>query len=132
MHNIKIFISHRIEFDSRTIDNPLFFPVRCGAIDDQRTNHTIPGDDTGDNVSELRVSFGEFTVQYWAWKNIEADYYGILHYRRYFSFSPCLYTNTEHDQIIDPFLDDRAIKRYKLMDAEWMRNVIEDHDAKRH
>lgn len=129
MRDIKIFVSHRIEFDSRMIDNPLFYPVRCGAVDDHRTGHKIPGDDTGDNISSYRVSLGEFTVMYWAWKNIKADYYGIYHYRRYFSFSPRLYKNTEHDQIRDPFPDNRAIKRYCLKDEQRMRDIIGAHDA---
>ena len=129
MSDIKIFVSHRIEFDSRTIDNPLYYPVRCGAVDDNRSGHKLPGDNTGDHVSRYRVSFGEFTVMYWAWKNVKADYYGIGHYRRYFSFSPRFYKNTEHDQIIDPYLDRRAIKRYHLTDVKRMRDLIEAHDA---
>lgn len=30
--DIKIFVSHRIDQDSITIDNPLYIPVRCGAV----------------------------------------------------------------------------------------------------
>jgi lipopolysaccharide biosynthesis glycosyltransferase len=87
MSDIKIFVSHRIDQDSETIDNPLFHPVRCGAVFDKRENKpNIPGDDTGDNISEKRLSYCELTVQYWVWKNVEADYYGFCHYRRYFSF----------------------------------------------
>jgi lipopolysaccharide biosynthesis glycosyltransferase len=86
--DIKIFVSHRIDQDSETIDNPLFVNVRCGAVYDTRENVSMLGDDTGDNISEKRESFCELTVQYWAWKNVEADYYGLCHYRRYLSFSP--------------------------------------------
>ncbi|MDR0643885.1 MAG: DUF4422 domain-containing protein, partial [Treponema sp.] len=84
MSDIKIFVSHRIDKDSETINNPLFYPVRCGAVFDEREDKpNIPGDDTGDNISEKRLSYCELTVQYWAWKNVEADYYGLCHYRRY-------------------------------------------------
>lgn len=85
--DIKIFVSHRIDLDSETIDNPLYIPVRCGAVYDERENVTMLGDDTGDNISEKRMTFNELTVQYWAWKNVQADYYGLCHYRRFFSFS---------------------------------------------
>ena len=36
--DIKIFVSHRIDLDSETIDNPLYIPVRCGAVYDEREN----------------------------------------------------------------------------------------------
>ena len=73
--DIKIFVSHRIDLDSETIDNPLYVPVRCGAVYDEREGVRMLGDDTGDNISERRMSFCELTVQYWAWKNVKADYY---------------------------------------------------------
>ncbi len=41
-------------------------------------------DDSGDNISEKHDLYSEFTVNYWIWKNSEADVVGINHYRRYF------------------------------------------------
>lgn len=84
--DIKIFVSHRIDLDSETIDNPLFIPVRCGAVYDKRENVTMLGDDTGDNISEKYKGFRELTVQYWAWKNIKADYYGFCTNQKYLCF----------------------------------------------
>lgn len=75
--DIKIFVSHRIDLDAETIDNPLYVNVRCGAVFDKRENVDMLGDDTGDNISEKRDMYNELTVQYWAWKNVEADYYGL-------------------------------------------------------
>ena len=63
------------------VDNPLYVPVRCGAaLDENDKGNAIMGDNTGDNISEKRISFCEYTVQYWAWKNYDADYYGLCHY----------------------------------------------------
>ncbi len=85
--DIKIFVSHRIDQDSETIDNPLYIPVRCGAVYDQRENVEMLGDDTGDNISEQYKSYEDLTVQYWAWKNVKSDFYGFCTCQKYFSFN---------------------------------------------
>ena len=41
------------------------------------------GDDSGDNISAQNCYYSELTGMYWAWKNSDADYIGICHYRRY-------------------------------------------------
>lgn len=50
----------------------------------------LPGmlhDDEGEHISERNRSYCELTVQYFAWKNLDADYYGFFHYCRYMDFS---------------------------------------------
>ena len=122
--DIKIFVSHRIDLDSETIDNPLYIPVRCGAVYDERENVTMLGDDTGDNISEKRNSFCELTVLYWAWKNVKADYYGLCHYRRYLSFSSVNYNNTDDfNQVQESVIDDTFVEKYALNDSN-MRSII--------
>ena len=83
---VAIFVSHRIDLSCETPESSIYHPVRCGAVFDESEQTTIPGDDTGDNISYLRNSYCELTVQYWAWKNFDSDYYGLCHYRRYFFF----------------------------------------------
>jgi len=61
----------------------LLVPVQVGAA---LTGKRYPGflpDDAGENISLQNRSYCELTAQYWAWKNVKADYYGFFHYRRY-------------------------------------------------
>lgn len=130
--DIKIFVSHRIDLDSAMIDNPLYIPVRCGAIYDKNTSSNILGDDTGDNISEKRMSYCELTVQYWAWKNIKADYYGICHYRRYISFSSDKYhasvRECDNGCVTEKYLDEEDIIKKHGLDPKTMSETIKKYD----
>lgn len=42
-------------------------------------------DNTGDNISSKNANFCELTGLYWAWKNLNAEYLGLAHYRRHYS-----------------------------------------------
>ena len=125
--DIKIFVSHRIDVDSYIINNPLYVNVRCGAFYDNKKSNLI-GDDTGISISEKRETLNEFTVQYWAWKNVKADYYGLCHYRRYLSFSDQQYPLGENGHVIIPTLDDVSANQYGLLDIEKMKEQICKYD----
>lgn len=126
--DIKIFVSHRIDLDSETIDNPLYIPVRCGAVYDERENVTMLGDDTGDNISEKRATFNEFTVMYWAWKNIDADYYGLCHYRRFLSFyGEDLPFSVLRQGAVDS-MSPATLQYYGFEDEHRIRKIIEETD----
>ncbi len=80
---VKIFISYHKE--GETLKSEIMTPIHVGAarsdvmLDMQR-------DDEGDNISAKNDRYCEITAQYWAWKNVDADYYGFMHYRRHFAF----------------------------------------------
>ncbi len=62
-----------------------YFPLHVGkrrARIKGMTEYT--GDDTGINISGRNPYFCELTGLYWMWKNLDADYLGMVHYRRYF------------------------------------------------
>lgn len=74
-------------------------------------------DDDGENISEKNPMYCELTTQYWAWKNIDAEYYGFCHYRRYFDFSEVEHEENDYGEVIDDYIDDAAVRKYKLDDA---------------
>lgn len=79
--NIKIAVaSHK---DYWMPDDPIYLPIQVGAIG----KDSILGfqrDDEGDSISEKNSRYCELTGLYWAWKNLDADYIGLSHYRRHF------------------------------------------------
>lgn len=127
--DIKIFVSCRIDTDSNLIHNPLYVPVRCGAVFDTSSSSKYLGDNSGDNISDRRNSFCEFTVQYWAWKNVKADYYGLCHYRRYLTFNKKEFRANAQEQVMEGMLDNHAIAKYDLLNEKRMRSIIEGCDA---
>ena len=63
-------------------NDPLYLPLHVGAEGKEPFGFT--GDNTGDHISAKNPTFCELTGLYWAWKNLDADYIGLAHYRRHF------------------------------------------------
>ena len=80
--NVKIIIATHKKTDL-PIDH-LYLPIHVGK--EGKDNIGYEGDDTGDNISFKNPYYSELTAVYWAWKNLDADYIGLVHYRRYFSY----------------------------------------------
>lgn len=62
---------------------PMYVPIHVGKEGKSDLGYT--GDNTGENVSTTNPRLCELTGLYWAWKNLKADYIGLVHYRRYFT-----------------------------------------------
>lgn len=66
-------------------DDDVYLPIHVGKAGQKDIGFI--GDDTGENISYKNANYCELTGMYWAWKNLQADYIGLCHYRRYFTNS---------------------------------------------
>ena len=64
-------------------EDPVYMPMHVG----RAISAPLPycGDDNGDHISGKNRTFCELTAIYWAWKNLDDDFIGLCHYRRYFA-----------------------------------------------
>lgn len=60
----------------------MYLPVHVGK--EGKKSIGFKGDNSGKNISIKNPNFCELTGLYWAWKNLDADYIGLAHYRRHF------------------------------------------------
>ena len=67
----------------RMPSDDMYMPIQVGAEGKKDIGYTR--DNTGENISNLNDRLCELTGLYWLWKNYDAEYYGLVHYRRYFS-----------------------------------------------
>lgn len=81
---IKIFCAYHK--DAPIIKNEIIEPIQVGRELSDSVISEIIGDNTNDNISYKNNIYCELTATYWAWKNSQANYIGLAHYRRFFSF----------------------------------------------
>lgn len=101
---------------------PLFEAIQCGAALNSAISDTIP-DNTGDNISAWNREYCELTAHYFAWKNIQADYYGFCHYRRFF----CAQDSTTSAYLARGVLSEKE-RTVLLRDEEYWRSFIQECD----
>ena len=68
----------------------MYLPLQVGAEGKKNPDGTpldlgYVKDNTGENISEKNINLGTQTGLYWLWKNVDADFKGLVHYRRFFT-----------------------------------------------
>lgn len=86
MKDIRIIVATHKEYPMPS--DPMYLPLHVGAVLHRKLMYAE--DSTGENISYKNFNYCELTGIYWAWKNLDADYIGLCHYRRYFSRFPML------------------------------------------
>lgn len=100
--NVKLYVVCHEE--SYVPEHPFLYPIQVGTELAGKPLSGMLHDNEGDNISAKNKSYCELTAHYWVWKNEEADYYGLFHYRRYMAFNPGLkrddgWGNVAYDKI---------------------------------
>lgn len=131
--DLKIFVTHTSNKNDEVIENRLYTDVVAGAV-----NQRLPmpegfvGDNTGTNISEKNKYYCELSTQYWAWKNVDAEYYGFCHYRRYMTLSGKDYSgygeSTRRGQINAEILSPRTASMFGLDNPDEMEKYVKDYD----
>ncbi|XOQ51817.1 MAG: Capsular biosynthesis protein [Succiniclasticum sp.] len=105
--------------------DPVYVPLQVGAAGKQDLGYVR--DDTGDNISSKNPNFCELTGLYWAWKNLKADYIGLVHYRRYFTRKEVHNIDGKRDQILTGSDWERLLSRYTVVVADKRKYYIESN-----
>lgn len=81
MKNIKVIVATHKKYQMPNDD--IYLPIHVGAEGKESIGYQA--DNVGENISNKNSYFCELTGLYWAWKNLNADYIGLSHYRRHFT-----------------------------------------------
>ena len=87
MDTIKIIVAAHLDYKMPA--DKIYQPMFVGAALHKERAAALSAkgyllDDSGDNISNRNNTYSELTGLYWAWKNLDADYLGLVHYRRHF------------------------------------------------
>ncbi|MDR3051957.1 MAG: DUF4422 domain-containing protein [Oscillospiraceae bacterium] len=89
--------------------DPLYTPVQAGAFGKESLGWQR--DDAGEHISQKNETYCELTALYWMWKNVDADIYGLAHYRRYLAVGRPLL-----DKHCQPLTEKQILHRMREVD----------------
>ena len=111
MKNVKVIVATHKKYKMPNDD--LYLPIHVGSEGKEDLGYLK--DNTGDNISLKNPYFCELTGLYWAWKNLQAEYIGLVHYRRYFTLFKGKLENEEQ-------------KFNKVLTKKQVEKILEDTD----
>ena len=106
-------------------NDPVYLPLHVGSEGKHDLGYTK--DNTGDNISSKNKNFCELTGLYWAWKNVDADYIGLVHYRRYFTRKEVRNVIARRRQILNNEDWQNLLKTYPVVVADKRKYYIESN-----
>lgn len=119
--NIKILVAVHKQYWMP--DDPVYLPLHVGAEGKPDLGYTK--DNTGDNISVKNANYCELTGLYWAWKNLDADYIGLVHYRRYFTRKEVHNVKTKKKQILRTEEWEKLLSEHNVVVSDKRKYYIE-------
>lgn len=103
----------------------LYIPVQVGT--EGKTSLGYQGDNTGENISMKNATYCELTGLYWAWKNLDAEYIGLAHYRRHFTLKNKRFRkmHSKMDSVLNDKELETLIEKYDILVPKRQKYVIE-------
>lgn len=101
-----------------SFEDGCFHPIQVGA-GAARFDLGFQRDDAGTQISSRNPTFCELTAVYWAWKNdTQADWIGLMHYRRFLDFSLRDHELDAHGHTNYDELDDKTREELALTESQ--------------
>lgn len=123
---VKILVSCHKEVPLPSSD--IYLPVQVGSLNKPQLRRMQP-DCEGENIADRNFTFCELTAQYWAWKNLDADFYGLCHYRRYFCFDGIDRPTNDHAQIETDSLSEYSFRDFHLNEDGLIFDCLQSCDV---
>ena len=108
-------------------EDAVYLPIHVGR--EGKKDIGFQGDNTGDNISEKNPHYCELTGMYWAWKNLDADFVGLVHYRRYFTRKEALSVEKKKAQIISGKEWETILSQTPIVVAKKRKYYIESNKS---
>lgn len=112
---IKILVAAHKDYPMPT--DPIYLPIHVGK-EGKEADLGFTGDNTGDHISYKNTNYCELTGIYWAYKNLEADYIGLVHYRRHFTLKNPFFLNdfqAKFDAVLSQTQIEPLLNQYDIL-----------------
>ncbi len=106
-------------------EDATYLPIHVGC--EGKKSIGFQGDNSGENISKKNPFYCELTALYWAWKNLDADFIGLVHYRRYFTHKEARSVEKKREQILSGDDWAKILKKTSVVVADKRKYYIESN-----
>mgnify|MGYP002869766000 CR=1 FL=1 len=105
-------------------NDDIYIPLHVGS--EGKEDIGFQKDNVGENISKKNPYFCELTGLYWAWKNLNVDYIGLVHYRRYFTVKNTIHKNDRFKMVINKEEVEQKLNNIDIILPKKRRYFIEN------